>query len=175
MSEGKSQINFTVEANAKDLAKDKLNHGELSTELRETIHRIAYGEEISKRERLHKRLADLREKKDSKRAEIREKQAEVEEIESEIARIEERLDGMERREDKYEATLEMLEETLYAGGRVFEEHGQVMKAAKIGGKETEDVIEELKERNPSVPDHAFVQKMHTEKEWRGVKSPSSVD
>ena len=69
----------------------------------------------------------------------------------------------------YEATLEMLEETLYAGGRVFEDHGQVMKAAKVGGKETKDVIDELKERNPSVPDHAFVQKMHTNKTWDGVK------
>jgi chromosome segregation ATPase len=169
MSEHKQQINFKVEANAKELAKEKLDHGELSTELRETIHRIAYGEEISKREQLHKRLADLRDEKDSKRAQIRELQAEVEEIESKIARKEERLDNMERREDKYEATLEMLEETLYAGGRVFEDHGQVMKAAKIGGKETGDVIDELKERNPSIPDHAFVQKMHTSKTWDGVK------
>ena len=168
MTGGKDQINFTVEQNAKDLAKEKLDHGELSTELRETIHRIAYGEEISKRERLHKRLADLREDKDSLRAEKRELEAEIEEVEGKIARIEERLDGMERQEDKYEATLEMLEETLYAGGRVFEEHGQVMKAAKIGGKEPADVIDELKERNAAIPDHAFVQKMHTNKDWTGV-------
>lgn len=170
---GKAQINFTVEEAAKDLAKEKLEHGELSTELRETIHRVAYGKEISKREQLHRRLADLRDEKDALRAEIREKQAEVEEIESTIARMEERLDGMERREDKYDATLELLEETLYSGGRVFEEHGQVLKAAKIGGKEAEDVINELKERNPSIPDHAFVQKMHTSKEWTGLESPSS--
>lgn len=169
MSEEKEQINFTVEAGAKDLAKEKLDHGELSTELREKIHQIAYGEEISKRERLHKQLAELRDEKDSKRAKIRELQAEVEEIEGKIARKEERLDGMERREDKYEATLEMLEETLYSGGRIFEDHGQVMKAAKIGGKETEEVIEELQERNPSVPEHAFVQKLHTNKEWHGLE------
>ena len=169
MSEAKDQINFTVEKNAKDLAKEKLDHGELSTELRQTIHRLAYGEEISKRERLHKRLAELRDSKDELRAEKREIEAEIEEIEGEIKRIEERLDGMERREEKYEGTLEILEETLYAGGRVFEDHGQVMKAAKIGGKQPADVIEQLQERNPSVPDHAFVQKMHTNKEWRGLE------
>jgi len=173
MTDGKTQINFTVEAGAKDLAKEKLDHGELSTELRETIHRVAYGEEISKRERLHKQLAELRDEKDAKRAKLRELQADVEEIEGKIARIEERLDGMERREDKYEATLEMLEETLCAGGRVFEDHGQVMKAAKIGGVEPAEVIEELKDRNPSVPDHAFVQKLHTNKEWFGVEGASS--
>lgn len=169
MSNGKSQINFTVEEAAKDLAKEKLEHGQLSTELRETIHRIAYGQEISKRERLHKQLADLRDDKDSIRAVIREKQAELEDVESKIARVEERLDGMERREDKYEATLEMLEQTLYDGGHVFEEHGQVMKAAKIGGKDAEGVIDELKERNPTIPDHAFVAKMHTNKPWNGVE------
>lgn len=173
MADDREQINFTVEAGAKDLAKEKLDHGELSTELRETIHKIAYGEEISKRERLHKELAELRDRKDELRADIREKQAEVEEVEGKIARKEERLDGMERQEDKYEATLEMLEETLYAGGRVFEDHGQVMKAAKIGGKETSDVIDELRERNPSIPDHAFVQKLHTDKEWLGVERGSS--
>ena len=170
MGDGQAQVNFTVEANAKELAKEKLDHGELSTELRETIHRVAYGEEISKRERLHKQLADIRDEKDSKRAQIRELQAEVEELESKEARVENRLEGMERREDKYDATLELLEETLYAGGRVFEDHGQVMKAAKIGGKEPADVIEELQERNPSVPDHAFVQKLHTNKEWTGLES-----
>jgi len=170
MGDGQAQVNFTVEANAKELAKEKLDHGELSTELRETIHRVAYGEEISKRERLHKQLADIRDEKDSKRAQIRELQAEVEELESKEARVQNRLDGMERREDKYDATLELLEETLYAGGRVFEDHGQVMKAAKIGGKEPADVIEELQERNPSVPDHAFVQKLHTNKEWTGLES-----
>lgn len=169
MSQGKDQINFTVETNAKDLAKEKLKHGELSTELRETIHRIAYGEEISKRERLHKRLAERREEKDNLRAQKRELEAELEEVEGDIARIEERLDGMERQEDKYDATLEMLEETLHAGGRVFEEHGQVMKAAKIGGKEPADVVDELQERNPAIPDHAFKQKMHTNKQWDGVR------
>lgn len=173
MANDKDQINFTVEANAKDLAKEKLDHGELSTELRETIHRIAYGEEISKRERMHKQLAEKRDKKDSLRAEKRELETEIEQVEGEIARLEERLDGMERQEDKYEATLEMLEETLLAGGRVFEEHGQVMKAAKIGGKEPEDVIAELKDRNPTVPDHAYVQKMHAPEEWGGLENSRS--
>jgi chromosome segregation ATPase len=173
MTDGKAQVNFEVEANAKELAKEKLDHGELSRELRETIHRVAYGEEISKRERMHKQLADLREEKDRKRAEVRELQAEIEEIEGKIARVEERLDGMERREDKYEATLELLEETLYSGGRVFEEHGQVMKAAKIGGTEPEEVIEELQERNPAIPAHAFLQQLHTNKEWHGLEGERS--
>lgn len=174
MTNDKAQVHFTIERNAKELAKEKLDHGELSTELRETVNRIAFGEEISKRERAHRRLAELRDKKDDLRNEKRAIEGELEEVEGEIKRLEERLDKMERREDKYEATLEMLEETLKAGGRVFEDHGQVMKAAKIGGKEAEDVIEELKERNPSIPDHAFVSGIHTNKEWDGVAEREST-
>jgi len=169
----KSQINFTVDEDAKELAKEKLAYGELSTELRETIHRIAFGEEISKRERSRKRLAELRDHKDELRAEKREIEAEVEETEQKIARIEERLDDMERREDKYEASIEMLEQTLYDGGHVFRDHGQVIKAAKLGGKEPEDVMEELQDRNPSVPEHAFMPKMHAPREWDGLKGGSS--
>jgi len=170
----KSQINFTVEDDAKQLAKEKLEHGELSTELRETIHRIAFGEEISKREQSRKRLAELRDEKDTKRSEIRNAEAELEEIEDKIARVEERLDNMERLEDKYEASLEMLEESLQQGEHVFEEHGQVIKAAKVGGKETEAVIEELKERNPMVPDYAYVSKLHTNQTWNGEAEAEGV-
>lgn len=174
MTSDKSQINFTVENDAKELAKEKLEHGELSTELRETIHRIAFGEEISKREQSRKRLAELRDEKDRKRSEIREAEAELEEIEDKIARVEERLDNMERREDKYEASLEMLEESLQEGEHVFEDHGQVIKAAKVGGKETEAVIDELKERNPMVPDYAFVSKLHTNETWTGEVEAEEV-
>jgi hypothetical protein len=35
------------------------------------------------------------------------------------------------------------------------------------------VIEELKERNPSVPDHAFVQQLHTNEEWHGLEKESN--
>jgi len=168
MSDDMEQINFTVDRNAKELAKDKLDYGELSEELRDTVNEIAYGKEVSKREETERKLAQLREDKDKKRAEIRQAQTDLEEIEGEIKRLERELDGMERKEDKYEATLEMLEETLYAGGRVFEEHGQVQKAAKMGETEPTAVINELQERNPSIPSHAFVDKMEVTKEWSGI-------
>lgn len=166
----KAQVNFTVDRNAKELAKEKLDYGELSTVLRERVHQVAFGEEISKRERMRKRLAELREEKDNLRNKKRNIEAELEEIETEITRLEERIDDMERREDKYETSLEMIEESLYDGMRVFEEHGQVIKAAKLGGKEPEDVIQELKERNPAIPDHAFVDRMTDPTDWNGVDS-----
>lgn len=166
----KAQVNFTVEESAKELAKEKLEHGELSQRLRERIQQIAFGEELSKRAQKQERLEELREKKDNLRSDKREIEADIEDVEQEITRIEEQLDNLERREDKYETSLEMLEESLYDGQRIFEEHGQVQKAAKLGEKEPEDVIAELKERNPEIPDHAFKQKLQSPEPWDGIEN-----
>lgn len=169
----RTQVHFTVDRNAKELAKEKLEFGELSNLLRDEVHRVAFGEEISKREQLQERLNQLREERDELRSEKRQIETDIEEKETEIARVEERLSGLERKEDRYEATLEMLEETLLEGGRVFEDHGQVIKASKVGGKEPEDVIAELKERNPNVPDHAFVEMFKDRTEWAGEQELSN--
>jgi len=169
----KAQVNFTVDTDAKELAKQKLNHGELSAQLRKTIQQIAFGEEISERETTKRHLAELREKKDELRAQKRDIESELEDIEQKITRAEEQLDNMERKEDKYEGSLEMLEEGLRDGMRVDVKHGQVMKAAKLGGKEPEGVIKDLQERNPEVPEYAYQQKMYDSHEWRGVSSSSS--
>jgi len=168
MSDDRAQINFTVDRDAKELVKDKLEHGELSTALRQRVQELAFGEEISQRETAKRRLAELREEKDDLRSKKREIEAELEDVEQQITRVEERVDGMERREDKYEASLEMLEESLRSGSRLFEEHGQVVKAAKIGGVDASAVLDELKERNPEVPEYAFEDMLHSNHDWDGV-------
>lgn len=162
-----AQINFKIDGDAKELAKEKLDHGELSRRLRETVEQIAFGEEVSKHTQLQQRLRTLREKKDDLRAERRELDAELETIEQEITRVEEQLSELDKREDKYEAALEMLEETLAEGGRVYPEHGQVVRAARLGDVDEDQVIADLQERNPSVPEHAFVDAMASDAEWHG--------
>jgi len=162
------QINFTIDGDAKELAKNQLEYGELSERLRETVRAIAFGEEVSQHQKLKKRLEGLRDSKDELRAEKREIEAKIEDVEQKISRVEERVDKLDRREDQYTASLEMLEDQLMSGVHVFPEHGQVMKAAKIGEKEPEDVIEDLQDRNPSVPEHAFKSKMDTSRTWTGV-------
>jgi len=164
------QINFTIDGDAKELAKNHLEHGELSERLRETVRAIAFGEEVSQHQKLKKRLENLRDTKDDLRAEKRELEAKIEDVEQKISRVEERVDKLDRREDQYSASLEMLEDQLMSGAHVFPGHGQVMKAAKMGEKEPEDVIDDLKERNPSVPDYAFKSKMDTSRNWNGATS-----
>lgn len=163
------QVHVKVDADTKALAKDKLGHGGLSRIIRERIEEIAYGEEVSRHTQLEQRLITLRERKDELRAERRQLDADIEEVEQEIARVEEQLSHLDKREDKYDAALEMLEETLYAGGRVFPEHGQVKRAARIGGVDEAAVIAALQERNPSVPEFAFVDALQDGREWDGIE------
>jgi chromosome segregation ATPase len=162
-----AQINFNVDSDAKKLAKEQLDYGELSERLRETVEQIAFGEEVSKHTQLQERLRTLREKKDDLRAQRRELDAQLETVEQDIARIEEQLSELDKREDRYEAALEMLEETLAEGGRVFPDHGQVVRAARLGDVDEQQVIADLKERNPSVPEHAFVGAMESSEDWNG--------
>jgi len=169
MTDDRAQIGFKIDKHAKELAQEKLEFGELSKILRGEVHRVAFGEEISKRERLDQRLQELREEKDELRSKKRQIETDIEEVETKITRVDSQREGLERQEDRYEASLEMLEETLAEGGRVFEDHGQVIKAAKLGEKTAKAVIADLRERNPSVPDHAFVEKFKSNQEWDGRK------
>lgn len=170
MSDRDAQINFTVDGDAKELAKERLDYGELSKILRKRVHEVAFGEEVSKHTRLEQRLRELREEKDELRTKRREIETQIEGVEQQITRVEEQLNQLDKREDQYEAALEMLEETLAEGGRVFPGHGQVQRAAKLGEKSAEEVIADLKDRNPTVPDHAFVSGLESNREWRGINT-----
>ena len=163
-----AQINFTVDDNAKELAKNKLEHGELSKRLREAVEEIAFGEELSRRSKLEERLDSLQDKRDELETEREQITAELEEVTSKIERVSDRLDDLQTQEDEYQGALEMLEDQLADGRNVFVGHGQVEKAAHIGEKEPEGVIDDLKDRNPSIPDHAFMQQMSTPKDWNGI-------
>lgn len=166
-----AQFNFRVDSDAKQLAKEKLDHGELSERLRQTVQELAFGEELSKRSQLETRLDRTEDRLDDLRSEKEEIEAKIDAEESKRERIEERLQELESRETEYETALEMLEDQLFDGVHLDEGHGQVQKAAYLGDKEPEDVIDDLKERNPSVPDYAFIPYNQAKRQgdtWHGI-------
>lgn len=168
MSDFDDRIGFKIDSAAKEAARDKLDHGELSEELRKYTRRIAFGEEVSEREQVERRLNEIRERKDELRSDRREIETELEEIEQEETRLEERIGNLSTREDQYRAQLEMLEDLLLDGTRVTPHHAQVKRAAATGETDPRGVVEDLRSRNPSVPEHAFVEKLHSNKEWWGI-------
>jgi len=76
-----------------------------------------------------------------------EKERKLETLKTELERMEER--------DTYENGLADLEDILDDGKNVDPGHGKVEKVANKYGRTPEQVIEDLKDRNPDLPDDRF--------------------
>lgn len=155
MSKYNKQVVFNATEEAVETAKGKLEHGELSERLRETIRTIAYGAETTERERLREKLKDLREDGREIDQQIRELRVDREEINRDIERVETRLEQLQEDDGKYDGVLEMLETDLSDGVRITSGSPRVQRAAEIGNCEPTQVIDDLKDRNPEIPDKAF--------------------
>lgn len=164
-----TQVSLRVKARDKEAAKDQLEFGELSEVVRRAIKQAAYGEDVADHDALKKQLERKRDKRDKKRKEARAAEAEAEELDREVMKLEERMSQKKSRESKYEGHLESLESHLRAGENISVGHGAVSRAADIGGVPESEVIEELKDRNPNIPDHAFVDKIDTDQTWKGTE------
>lgn len=164
------RINVEVPKSVRDTATDKLEYGGLSREVRERLHEIAFGPELTQRSRLERQRADLEDDLREKREARRQIETDIETLENRIQAVDEKLSNITSREDKFEAKLEELESQLRRDGtRIFPDHPGVERAAATGSVEVEGVIKQLKERNPDVPDFAFESGLHDhENQWNGV-------
>jgi chromosome segregation ATPase len=156
LSDNLEQINVEVPAETKELAKGKLEHGGLTRVVRETLERIAHGEQSTEIERVKDQLADLRDTRQSLQKDRNRIDDELDDIERKIERAENRLDELRDKQGEYEGALQMIEDAMHEEGmHVFTDHGQVQEAAKIGDCSPGDVIEDLQERNPELPEERF--------------------
>jgi len=155
MSENTKRSTFLVDEQTLEEAKSKLDRGELSKELRQTVQRLAHGTDVAEETRLTDRLQTLREDRRGLRQERDNIECELDEINRKIERVEQRLDNLRDQQGEYDGVLAMLEEDLHSGIRILGGSDKVAKAASIGDCDKGDVIDDLKERNPDVPAKAF--------------------
>ena len=151
----KTQVGFEVDKDTVETAKQKLEFGEMSQRLRETLEAIAHGTEVAEETRLTDRLQTLREERRSLRQQRDEVENGLDEVNRKIERVEQRLDSLREQDGQYDGVLAMLEEDLHSGIRILGGSDKIKRAAKLGDCSVDDVIEDLKERNPEVPDKAF--------------------
>jgi chromosome segregation ATPase len=149
------RVTFLVPEQSWEEAQDKTDHGEMSERLRDTVNRVAHGADVAEEARLNDRLKTLREDRRELRQERDNIEQELEEVNRKIERVETRLEELREQDGEYDGVLAMLETDLSDGARVMQNTPKVKKAAKIGDCEPQDVIADLKERNPDVPDMAF--------------------
>ena len=155
MTNNRKRSTFLVDEATLEQAKDGLDRGELSKELRATVERLAYGADVAQETRLTDQLRTLRENRREKRQERDNIETELEELNRKIERVEQRLDNLREQEGKYDGVLAMLEEDLHSGVRILGGSDKIKRAAELGDCSVDEVIEDLKERNPEVPEKAF--------------------
>jgi len=175
MKENEKRTTFIVDKETLEQAKSGLDRGDLSSELRNTVERLAYGADVAEETRLADTLKTLREDRRSLRQEKSNIQSKIDEKNRKIERVEQRLDQLRDREGEYDGVLAMLEEDLSDGVRIMEGTDKVKRAASIGDCEPSDVIEDLQERNPEIPDKAFRKARPNESpKWNADQSSESL-
>lgn len=158
----------TMPRHLRDAAKRNTEHGELSEAVRERYREIAYGEEIAKNERKKQELAEVRQEKDRLREQLTEIQAKLENVERKERRLEEQVEESRAIEQEYETILETLEAEVRDGAHITTKRTSVKNAAEIKGCEPEAVVQELKDRNPEIPDCAFKPPRESDEDWFGL-------
>ena len=167
MANNDKLVNFKIDEATLEQAKAHLEHGEMSQRLRETLETIAHGTDVAEESRLTDRLQTLRENRRSLRQERDNIETELDETNRKIERIEQRLDSLREQEGQYDGVLAMLEEDLHDGMRIVGGSNKIKRAAQLGDCSVDEVIEDLKERNPDVPADAFRKaKPHEEGNWQ---------
>jgi len=175
MTKHDKTVNFKANSETVELAKNKLEYGEMSELLRETLDRVAHGADVAEETRLKDALEAIRESKRDLREERQHVERQLEEKSREEERIEQRLDALREQEGEYDGVLAMLEEDLHEGVRIMEGSNKVKRAAAIGDCDPEDVLADLKERNPDVPDKAYRQSKTDEPpKWNADQSGESL-
>lgn len=162
------RCSFRSPETLRDAAKREADHGQLSEEFRAVLQRIAYGEEVQHQEALRKELRKVRDEIDDIDAQLRDLRSKKEAAQRREARLEEQVQHTDSRKQKYEGQLESLESLLLDGTHIAPDNPIVKKAAGLMKISPEDVITDLRERNPAVPDHAFVPYQEADQEWNGI-------
>jgi chromosome segregation ATPase len=162
------QVSHLVPRSVREDAQANSGHGDLSDAVRMAYRTVAYGDDYQNTARLKQRLERA---KNEYRRLTEEKdgiEAEMDEAESRIRTLREQIADAEDADERFEAKIQELETKLHSGTHIFPNHGGVIEAAEAGGMAESEVIDALRERNPDIPEDAFVPVSEAEFEWTGT-------
>lgn len=170
MTDDQKRIAADIDEDTHAILKEKLEYGELSEVIRDVANTIAFGDGWDRRTVIDRRIEQKRQELSTLRDQRREINGKIESIEDRIDELEDRRERVETEAEQYTGALWSLEQSFRAGelGHLDPEHGRVKSLANEFGKSPESVLDELRERNPDVPDYAFKQKMHASRQFDGL-------
>jgi len=171
MSDDEVRYNVKMPRRLREDAKRNTERGDLATEVRKVFRREAYGEgsieESTELDKAKSELQEVREHIDNLRRERGRIDNEIESQETRAARLEERISSLEQEQDEIEHHLEMLENMLQNGERV--SLTRIKNATDMDDTAAMKIKQQLRDRNPEIPDKAFeLASTHEPTDWREV-------
>lgn len=162
-----------IDAETAEIINNRLEYGEKSELIQELAQSIAYGSTWDERTPLDIQIESVEEKLAEARRRRREADADVESYENELERLRQKRETTQTKAEKLEASLLPIESDLREGERqrIFPEHGSIEAIAREYNLPKEEIIDELKSRNPDIPDYVFEERdlyNTDEKVWEGV-------
>lgn len=155
MTENNKQVGFMIDEATWETALDRLEHGEMSEKLRLHVAWLAYGDQYSERQKIRADLTNARDKRRKLTEEVQRIETDIHGWEGRISELEGRLSEIDDIEGEYKGALQVIEHMLREGARAPPDHVQIKRAAEIKRCDPDQVIQDLKERNPNVPERAF--------------------
>jgi septal ring factor EnvC (AmiA/AmiB activator) len=165
------QVRFTVQMPKKlrEDAKRNSDRGELSEDTRELFRQRAYGVSGSAQQselaQVKAELRDVRATIDDLRHQRSQIDAKINAEEQRATRLEERVTNLEDQRSEIEQSVQMLENMLHAGERMWPT--RIKNAADVDEGTAQEILSELKSQNPELPDAAFHEPgIHDPTDWR---------
>ena len=170
------QVNHLVPKSDKNQAQRNADEwGELSEAVRAVYRLYARRGNFGDIGELEVQLLKAKHDRERIQEQIDELTSQLSTIKSREEHLEEEIEEAKVRGNEYEDLLEDIEAEIRDGVSVFPDHGRIKEAAKMSGKSAGDVISDLRDRNPDLPDAAFTERRKSDEAWTGTNSGLSID
>jgi predicted nuclease with TOPRIM domain len=157
MSDETAKFTVQMPKSLREDAKRNSDRGDLSKDVRKLFRRRAYGlgngEFTTELEETQAELKSVRNELDDLRRDRNKLEAKIQSKEGRENRLKEKLDRLQQEKEDRTQTLNMLENMLHDGERIFMQ--RIKNYAEVGEDEAVDMLQQLKDRNPDVPEKAF--------------------
>jgi DNA repair exonuclease SbcCD ATPase subunit len=151
------QVNHLVPKTTKERANQAADWGELSEVVRDVYEVFANTGGDSEVARLEAERRRVEAQIQSHEAQVDSLQDELEELRNRKTQLSDRIAEAESRTAEYEEKRDTLLSMLDDGDCLWPSHGTVQEAASVNGKTPDEVIDELRELRPHLPDDRFTE------------------
>lgn len=134
---------------------ENADHGELSEAVRDVYRMYATAGGAETLAQLEVRLRRTRRERESIESRIESLQDELAEVRERETELQEEIREYEQETTEYERLMGEMSAMLRDGKSVFPTHGKVKTAASVKGCGVDEVVSELKDRNPDIPEEQF--------------------